>query len=300
MTTTPIDLTQLPAPAVVEVIDFSTLYAERKAAMIALFPPEQQAEIAATLELESEPLAVLLQENTYREMNLRQRVNDAARAIMLAYARGSDLDQLAAYFGIVRLVITEADPENDVDQVLESDTDLRKRVQLAPEGFSVAGPDGAYISATLKADSRVLDAAVQSPAPGQVLVTVLSRDGDGAAPQELLDKVAAALNAKDVRPITDEVLVQSAEILPYVVSATLYTFPGPDAAVVVAAARARLELYLEECHRIGRQVVRSGIDSALHVGGVQRVELADISITADRTQAPYCQAINLTYGGVHE
>ena len=60
----PIDLSQLPVPEVVETIDFETLYAERKARLIALFPENQRADIAATLELESEPMAVLLQENT--------------------------------------------------------------------------------------------------------------------------------------------------------------------------------------------------------------------------------------------
>lgn len=34
------------------------------------------------------------------------------------------------------------------------------------------------------------------------------------APQELLDKVAAVLTDADVRPLTDEVTVQSAQIVP--------------------------------------------------------------------------------------
>ena len=37
-----IDLSQLPAPDVVEVPDFETILAERKATLISLFPPEQQ------------------------------------------------------------------------------------------------------------------------------------------------------------------------------------------------------------------------------------------------------------------
>ncbi len=48
------------------------------------------------LALESEPIVKNLQENTYREVLLRQRINEAAQAAMLAYAIGSDLDQLAA------------------------------------------------------------------------------------------------------------------------------------------------------------------------------------------------------------
>lgn len=299
MTTTPIDLSRLPVPTVIEVIDFETIYQERKAALIALFPEADRARVAATLELESEPLAINLQENAFREMILRQRINDAARAVMLTYAIGADLDQLAALLGVQRLVITPADPENDIALVMESDTDLRKRVQLAPESFSTAGPIGAYVSGTLGADSRVLDAAVKSPTPGAVLVTVLSRVGDGVAPPDLLANVFEALNEEEVRPLNDFLSVQTAEIIEYQVEATIYTFPGPDSAVVVAQARKRLDDYIADNHRIGREIPTSGIIAALHADGIQRVELAQpvAAIQCTDTQAPHCTSILVVYGG---
>lgn len=92
-----IDLSQLPAPQIIEVPDFEALLAERKAAFVALYPADEQDAVRRTLELESEPITKLLQENTYREILLLQRVNEAAQAVMVAYARGSDLDQLAAH-----------------------------------------------------------------------------------------------------------------------------------------------------------------------------------------------------------
>lgn len=302
MTKTPIDLSRLPFPNVIEVIDFETLYAERKAALIALYPEAERAEVAATLALESEPLAINLQENAYREMVLRQRYNDAARALTLAYAVGADLDNLAALLGVQRLVITPADPENEIELVMESDADLRKRVQLAPEAFSVAGPEGAYISATLDADARVFDAAVKSPTPGAVLVTVLGRDGAGVAPADLLANVTAALNGDSARPLTDQVTVQSAEIIEYQVQASIFTFPGPDSALVVFEARKRLDAYIASCHKIGREVRITGLHAALHAEGIERVELtmpaADV-IVSD-TQAPHCTSIAIAYGGNHE
>ncbi|MCB5320437.1 baseplate assembly protein, partial [Yersinia massiliensis] len=91
-----IDLSQLPAPLVVESLDYETLLTERKAAFIALYPLEEQDAVMQTLTLESEPITKLLQESTYRELVLRQRVNEAAQAVMVAYANGSDLDQLGA------------------------------------------------------------------------------------------------------------------------------------------------------------------------------------------------------------
>ena len=59
-----IDLNQLPAPDVVEELDFETILAERKATLISLYPEDQQEAVARTLTLESEPLA----SNCWRKM----------------------------------------------------------------------------------------------------------------------------------------------------------------------------------------------------------------------------------------
>ncbi|WP_257828563.1 baseplate assembly protein [Burkholderia glumae] len=298
---TPIDLSRLPAPDVVEEIDFEALLAERKAGLLSLVPDDRRADVAAALELESEPITIMLQESVYREMYLRQRVNDAARAVMLAFAMDSDLDQLAALLGVERLEITPADPETGTPAVMEGNTDLRYRTQLAPQGYSVAGPEGAYRSHALAAHGSVLDASATSPAPGEVLVTVLSRDGDGTPSNEVIDAVTAALRADDVRPLTDKVTVRGATIIGYEVDAVLFTFPGPDSSVVLKEAASKLAAYVAETHRIGREVTLSGIYAALHVNGVERVKLnaptADVEISA--TQAPYCRAVKITPGGVY-
>ncbi len=70
-----------------DVPDFETLLAERKAEFVALHPKDEQEAVMRTLELESEPVTKLLQENAYRELLLRQRINEAAQAVMVAYAR---------------------------------------------------------------------------------------------------------------------------------------------------------------------------------------------------------------------
>ena len=136
-----IDLNQLPAPDVVEELDFETILAERKATLISLYPEDQQEAVARTLTLESEPLVKLLEENAYRELIWRQRVNEAARAVMLACAAGNDLDVIGANYNTTRLIITPADDSTipPTPAVMESDTDYRLRIQQAFEGLSVAG-----------------------------------------------------------------------------------------------------------------------------------------------------------------
>lgn len=116
-----VDLT----PDVVEVLDYEIILAERKATLVSLYPEEQQEAVARTLILESEPIVKLLEENAYRGVIWRQRVNEAARAVMLAYAAGSDLDQIGANYNVPRLVITPSDDTTfpPTPAVMESDTD---------------------------------------------------------------------------------------------------------------------------------------------------------------------------------
>ncbi|WP_413504288.1 baseplate assembly protein [Serratia grimesii] len=295
-----IDLSQLPAPNIVEPLDYETLFAERKATLISLYPADQQEAVARTLALESEPIVKLLQENAYREVLLRQRVNDAAKAVMLAHATGEDLDQLGANFNTPRLVIAPADEGAipPTPAVMEADEDYRLRLQDAFEGMSTAGSAGSYRFHARSADGRVADVTAISPSPANVIVTVLSRDGDGSASAELLQVVSATLNDEDVRPVADRVIVQSAKIAPYAIEAVLYLYPGPEVAPILTAAKQRLHNYVLTMRRLGRSIRRSGIIAALTVEGVERVEVAQPAsdIVLDKTQAGYCTGVNITPG----
>lgn len=299
-----VDLSQLPAPDVVEELDYESILTERKATLISLFPEEQQDAVARTLALESEPLTKFLEENAYREVIWRQRVNEAARAVMLASATGADLDVIAANNNTERLTVTPADDTAvpPVAAVMESDSDLRLRAQQAFEGLSVAGPVGAYEYHGRSADGRVADISVVSPSPACVTITVLAREGDGTAGADLLAVVEKALNAEDVRPVGDRVTVQAAEIVPYQVAATLYFYPGPEAEPIRATAEQKLTAYITAQHRLGRDVRRSAIYAALHVEGVQRVELStpQSDMVLGKHQASYCTEYSITDGGTDE
>ncbi|MEY1236070.1 baseplate J/gp47 family protein [Providencia manganoxydans] len=299
-----IDLSQLPAPDVIESLDVEVIFAERKAALIAAMPEDLREAIARTLELESDPLTKLLQENAYRELLLRQRVNEAALASMAAFATGADLDQLAANNNVKRLILSPGDDTAipPIPPVYESDSDFRVRIPGAFEGLSVAGPVGSYEYHARSADGRIADASVISPAPAYVTVTILSREGDGTAPAGLIEKVTAALNDEDVRPVADRITVQSAKIVNYEIDAVIYCYPSPEYEPITAAAEAQLKRYVTEQHRLGRDIVLSAIYAALHVQGVQRVEIkkpvADIKL--DKTQASYCSNISVALGGSDE
>jgi phage-related baseplate assembly protein len=297
---TPIDLGQLPDPTFVEQIDFEQIFTERKAYAVSLWPAEQQAEVAATLALESEPLTKLLQENAYREMLWRQRVNEAALATLLAKAQGKDLDQVAANVNVARLVVRPPDQQAvpPMPAIMESDDSLRERAQLAWEGLSTAGPRNSYILHARSADGRVADATAESPSPATVLVTVQGALGDGSVEQGVVDAVYAYLSDDDRRPVGDRLVVQGAQIVPYVINAMLYLATvGPEADPVMAAAETSLKAFLAKRRRLGVEVSTSALHAALHVEGVRKVQLQGwTDINPTQSQAAYCTHYTLARG----
>ena len=290
-TATPaIDLSRLPPPDVVEALDYEAIRAEMLVDM--------EARVPEYVESETDPAYKILEVCAYRALLLMQRVNDAARAVMLPYALGADLDNLVALLGVERQLVDPGDPAAvpPVAPSYETDERLRLRAQLALSAVSTAGPVSSYRFHALSADARVLNVAVSSPAAGSVTVTVLSREGNGTAPADLLAAVRAALNEERVRPLGDVLTVQSAMIVEYQVTAELTIGSGPDAATVLAAAQDEVRAYVGTARRIGIAVPLSGLYAALHRPGVTAVALtapaADVAVGA--AEASYCTLVTVT------
>ncbi|EKT2303888.1 baseplate J/gp47 family protein [Salmonella enterica] len=295
-----VDLSQLPQPAIIETLDFEVILAEVKELIIKAFPEDFRPAVTAALKLESEPLNIIAQVVSWREMLLRQRINDGAAACMLSHSVSTDLDNIAANMDTVRLVITPA--TDTTDAVMESDTALRMRAQAAFDGLSVAGPTGAYEYFAKSASGNVADARAISPSPAVVVVSVLSTEGDGTATPELLNTVKDALSAEDRRPVGDRLTVQSAEIVSYNINAKLFFYPGPESEPIQNAARDALQAWIALQRKIGRDVARSAIMAALHVQGIQRIELTEPAsdIVISNTQAARCVSVTLEKGGTDE
>lgn len=298
-----VDFSQLAPPDIIETLDFESILAERKASLIEKFPANEKAQITETLDRESEPLTKFLQENAYRETVLRNRINTSARALLLAYATKNDLDQVGANFNVKRLVIKPADfsVTPPTAAVMESDDAFRERIQLAFDTLSVAGPEAAYKKFARDADGRVGDVSVVSPQPAYITLTILQADSlTGSASPELVQIVEKAVTAEDVRPIGDRVTVQSAEIISYDINAKLYLGKDPEAATLLQQSLNNVTAYATKQKRLGRSIRLSAIYAALHIEGVNRVELispiADVVLTP--LQATYCTNITVSIGGI--
>lgn len=317
---------QLTEPEIVAVERFEDLLAEFKSDVlshVASKSTASAAKLAVSLENESELVTMVIEAAVLRLQTHARKYNDRIKQMLAWWATGTNLDARLADMGLERQTLDEGDPDAypPVPATMESDSDARLRYYLAPHApaagsrmqyrrevmtlgerprVSVVPVSAGVVTVTYTFDPdgfavQVKDGNGRQTEPGKVAVTVLSRDGDGASPETLLAAVRAHFARPDVRPETDQVTVQSAQIINYKIRAIAYINPGPDAAMTEAAAESQLRKYADDCHRLEARVDPSWIDYTLHSAGAVRLEilepLAPIITTA--SQAPYCTAVEL-------
>ena len=294
-TATALDLSNLPPPAVVKVVDFEAILAVRKADLMTRFDARGVTYDVTSLETDS---AVIQQENDgYREVLVRGAINDAARSVMLAFATGSDLDHLAAAVGVSRRLIAPA--TDTTPAVYESNAELRRRTQLAPEAYTTCGSAASYIHHALEAAPALIDAVpvVSYTASGQVQVRVvcLDRSGDGVPSAKTLAAVRTRLQRSDVRPMTVPVSVSAPVVVPYAAAMRLQIPAGPDPALVRAAAVKNVQDMVAARRGLGVDILSQAFEAAARVSGVERVLT---SSPADRVLAvdevANCTGISIT------
>ena len=301
-----VDFSQLPTPTLIKELDFETLLNARKEKFIALYPASEQQKWRSVLSRESEPVVKILQENTYLEMLYQNKCNADARSLLLAYAEGEDLDHLAlTEYGLTRLIVTPEDisATPPLPAVYESDERLKERCILSFDGMNTAGSANAYRYFTLSADGRVDGIKVRSEQDSPYLLDVVITQVDsvnGQASEELVSIVQAALDPDHVRPICDRPTVKSSLATNYQIEAVLYVGKNAEDALLLEAANIRLDKYIKNAQKNGESIYLSAIYAALHVDGIERVEI--ISPTADLVMDnyhhPYCTTKSITVGGV--
>ena len=286
-----VDLSSLPPPEVIETISFETIVQDIKDEIVARYP-----DAAEVIDLESEPLVKLIEAFAYRELTLRARYNDEARALLLAFAVDADLDHIGAtYYQEERLVVTPANNTTipPTPAVMETNADYRQRLALKPEGYSTAGPTGAYEYHARSADGRIKDAKATSPIGGTTEVFILSRLGDGTPDAELLQIVEDALNPEEIRPVSEEVIVTAASIQNYTLDITPTIWAGPNVEPTLSAIATALAAFAADKHRLKTDIDHSAIDAAAHVAGVKKILINSpaVDIVCGPGQAPYCIGI---------
>lgn len=305
-----IDLGQLPAPTAVVPPDVEAIIAARKAAVVTRVRATDSAlaeEIAAIFALEYELLTQQQEAAAARELMVYQRINEAVRAVMTATSRGADLENMVAWLGVKRMVITPEDltTSPSTPAVVESDAALFERYQLAIEAFSCAGPYGAYHFFARSAHPHVKHTAVYGPEsnlvePGEVLIVVLSHIGDGTPTTQVLDAVRASIaQSQEVRPLTDHVTVVGATVTHYTISYQLLVARGADPSLLVTQSESALAAYAAARHKVGAPIVLTALDGAAHGDriNVERITRNDPTAEVDPGPqgAAFCDGITVIY-----
>lgn len=257
-----LDIAALPPPSVVEPLDFEAILAAQRADLIARYP-----EAADVLDLESEPLAKLMEVFAYRELLYRARVNDAARAHLIAYAQGADLEHKGAFYNVPRL------PG-------ETDVRYRKRILLRVAALAGNGTAEHYQFVAMTASLNVHDAIATSPWRGSVVVQLwLVEQAQAEATRAA---VLAALMAPGACMLGVELSASLARPRPIAITARLRREAGAPVDIV-ARIQAALPGQMAAYARLGRAVPRSWITTRLHAEGIAQVTYPDASAPPEVT-----------------
>lgn len=254
-----IDLSILGAPSVIRPLDPEPVIAEFIADLRVRMPEWRGV-------FESDGFLKVCQSWTYRLMLEAVRHNEDARSILLAFAKGVDLDHLAATYyafaGIKRV-------QNETDE------SFRRRIQLAPEAYSSAGSKGAYLFHTLSVDPvAIIDADVWFPMPGHanVAIQTIHDSTDATAVQVLKKRVYDRLCEPKLQT-SDILMVSPITVLDVQVKAVLDVPFGPDGALVKEEATRRFKLLQAHVEKPRCILSLSAITSSLHAANVTRVRL---------------------------
>lgn len=283
-----LDITTLPAPAVIQEVDYEVILARQKAQFItewnALRVTFPELPAYDTLSIESDPVGIVTQAESYREMLLLARINEAARARLLAFAVGSDLDQLAAFYDVVR-------------QPGETDTRLKTRVILAIQGRSTGGPKERYKSIVMNADVRVASVEVYRVGRSPLIyVAIYSTEPNGVASEGLLTIVRAALENDNVQLVNDDFVVASAVLTVVNIVANIWLLPDADEATVTRAATALRDAWAIE-QQLGRDLIREWWVSKLMISGVHKITPITADVVVPPSQAAAIGTITLNLQG---
>jgi phage-related baseplate assembly protein len=215
----------------------------------------------------------------------------------------------------------------------------RARLQLLPESFSVAGPDGAYEFWAKTANPGIADAKVWMPeldlasfaeflepwgitdaagfydalgdyyresgtGPGNVNVTVLMQDG-GLPSEEILNQVKETLSGKTRRPLTDYVHVAAPRTKGFGVAVRYWTETGraAEAASIMDAVEKAVDRYIAwQKSRLGLDILPDILHKLIMDCGVKRLEITEpaFQVLEPDEAARFSGSKTVTYEGFED
>ncbi|BCS94884.1 hypothetical protein DSLASN_05160 [Desulfoluna limicola] len=185
----------------------------------------------------------------------------------------------------------------------EENEPYRERIHNAPDKYSVAGPEGAYIYWAKSAHQEIADVAVVSPADATVQVVVLL--SGGTLPDEvILQAVADAVTPKNRRPLTDKVSVIAPVPAAFDIDADYFISNENSEAIAEIqsrVSRAVADYKAWQCEKLGRDINPDELIFRLKSAGAKRVVVRSPGfLKLDTTQVAQIGSETLNYAGVED
>lgn len=184
---------------------------------------------------------------------------------------------------------------------IEDDDTLASRVYIAPSKYSVAGPEEAYRYWITEFNSSISDVYLSSPEAGQVLIEFILEGGE--LPNEaMVRSLADYLANENIRPLTDEVIVQVPATATFNVNVQ-YWINRSDinkAATIQAAVEQAVTDYVSwQQSKIGRDINPDKLISLMEQAGAKRVAVTEpvFSVMPDATIGRIGTK-TVSYGGI--
>ncbi len=182
----------------------------------------------------------------------------------------------------------------------ESDESLRNRIRLAPESFTTAGPSGQYEAIVYNVSSQIEEVVCYSPEPGKVDIRFTMTGGE-LPDDAMIEMVSNALNAEDVRPLTDYVTVQSPDPVEYDIEVKWYITNSDSVKLTTIqdnVAKAVEEYRLWQREKPGRDINPSKLVQMMVSAGAKRVEVTAPDFTSIKNiEIARENTINVTFAG---
>lgn len=286
-----IALSQLPSMEVIETIDTEQVLADRMEKLVEYWI-ENDPPVAAVYDvdaLEFDPIKINQEASTYFELMLRDRVNQAARSVTLAFASGGDLDAIASRYpgGVPRLTN-------------ETDDRYRRRIWLASNLTSPHGVFEAYVFWALTADATLHDAtAITTPGTGIINVTIMAEGDDPQPTDTQLNTVLTYIKEESRKGLTDVVQVSGPTVTEIIYDVQVWLYPGFDQQTVMDKLDEAMQDLIEKQYWLGYDHTLMAANAALAIDGVYNVVInyPTIDTIVSDSGLVVVQDYTLTYQG---
>lgn len=189
---------------------------------------------------------------------------------------------------------------------VESDEDYAERIRIAPNSFSVAGPEKAYIYHTYSVNPAIIDVSVYSPDPGIVRIYPLLKGGELPS-DDVLDQVEAYLSSDTIRPLTDYVKALAPSVKEYdiVIDYWINKNDATKAEAIKAAVSSAVEEYRTwQQTKIGRDITPDILIGKVMAAGAARIDFSTLSpsewVQLSAYEVAQCASVTVNYKGTKE